>query len=414
MKFLIRKSLLLGLWLIWLAGCAPAARSSIAPTAVPTPLPLPTATLSLVPLTPTLLPSPTSPAATAAAPTTASATNSVTATPQEIGPGHYPPGVNPLTGLQVADLALLERRPLLVKVENLPREHRPQWGLSQADLVFEYYTEFGTTRFAALFYGNDAAQVGPIRSARFFDINLIRMYKAIFAFGSAYEGVYNRLMSSEFANRLVLEQNGTCPPMCRFEPDGLNLLVTRTLDLTQYANQKGIPNTRQNLEGMSFIADNSHKGMPVSQLFTRFSGAIYNRWDFDPASGQYLRFSDVKDDLDRINEVYAPLTDRLTGQPVSVENVVVLLLPYQYLVKTATTEVLDMAFTGKGTAYAFRDGQVNALQWQRPSVDAVVSLVKQDGSPYPFKPGRTWFEVMGVSTQLIQKDNAWRFNFSIP
>ena len=399
MKFILRKYLVVGLCLAWLVGCAPAARSADAPTVLPTPLPRPTATLTLLPSTPTLLPTPPSAAAPpTGAPTLAAATPAVTATPQEMGPGHYPPGVDPLTGLPAADPALLERRPLLIKVENLPREHRPQWGLSQADLVFEYYTEFGTTRFAALFYGKDAAQVGPIRSARFFDVDLIRMYKAIFAFGSAYEGVYNRLLSLEFANRLVIEGNAACPPMCRFEPDGLNLLVTRTQDLTQYANQKGIPNAKQNLEGMSFMADLSKQGMPVSH----------------PASGRYLRFADAMDDVNRNNEVYAPLADRLTGQQIGVENVVVLLMPYQYLVKTATSEVLDMTFTGKGPAYAFRDGQVFALQWQRPTDDAVVSLVKQDGSPYPFKPGRTWFEVMGVSTQLIQKDNAWRFNFSIP
>ena len=46
--------------------------------------------------------------------------------------------------------------------ENLPRNHRPKYGLSAADLVYEYYTEAGTTRFIALFYGQDAETVGPI------------------------------------------------------------------------------------------------------------------------------------------------------------------------------------------------------------------------------------------------------------
>ena len=97
------------------------------------------------------------------------------------GPTDYPAGVNPLTGLEVASPEKLERRPLLIKVSNFPRGNRPQWGLSLADLVFEHYTEAGSTRFSALFFGSDSERVGPIRSARFFDVELMRMYNAISA-----------------------------------------------------------------------------------------------------------------------------------------------------------------------------------------------------------------------------------------
>jgi len=77
------------------------------------------------------------------------------------GPSNFPADVDPLTGQKVTNPALLQRRPMVIKVQNLPRTGRPQWGLSLADIVFEYYTEEGTTRFAAVFYGNDASMVGP-------------------------------------------------------------------------------------------------------------------------------------------------------------------------------------------------------------------------------------------------------------
>src|SRR5262245_25539804 len=129
----------------------------------PTPAPTPTATEPYI-----LYPFP-------------SATSDATATPdappeaaaQAFNSSAFPANINPLTGLEVQDLALLERRPLLVKVSNLPRNIRPQSGLSSADHVYEYYTEEGTTRFAAVFYGQDAKMVGPIRSARFFDDQLM-------------------------------------------------------------------------------------------------------------------------------------------------------------------------------------------------------------------------------------------------
>lgn len=82
------------------------------------------------------------------------------------GPSNFPADVDPLTGLKVGDPSILERRPLIIKVSNLPRGIRPQWGLSLADNVYEYYTEEGTTRFAAVFYGQDASMAWWDRSAR--------------------------------------------------------------------------------------------------------------------------------------------------------------------------------------------------------------------------------------------------------
>ena len=169
--------------------------------AAPTPAPTATSTSTEIPtITSTATPLPT--ATSTSVPTLVY--------PQEgYGPANFPADVDPLTGLQVADPALLDRRPMLIKVQNLPRNSRPQWGLSLADIVFEYYTEEGTTRFAALFYGSDAQMVGPIRSARFIDGYIVRGYKAVFAFGSAYVAEMNRFLNSEYANRLVVEGSST-------------------------------------------------------------------------------------------------------------------------------------------------------------------------------------------------------------
>ena len=109
------------------------------------------------------------------------------------GPINFPSQVNPLTGLPVGQPNWLERRPISIKVSNYPRGIRPQWGLSLADHVYEYYHEGGLTRFNAIFYGNDVAQIGPIRSARFSDKDIVEMYKAFFAYASGDWRVRERL-----------------------------------------------------------------------------------------------------------------------------------------------------------------------------------------------------------------------------
>ena len=333
--------------------------------------------------------------------------------PEGYGPTNFPADVDPLTGLKVANPTLLERRPLAVKISNLPRYVRPQWGLSLADIVYEYYTEEGTTRFIALFYGNDASRVGPIRSARFFDINIIRGYKAVFAFGSADVVERNRLLNSDFANRLVLE--GVNSPLTRYDPNGTNDLVVNTADLSAFITQKGIENGRQNLDGMSFKLDPPAGDQAVSHIFVRYSAAIYNRWDYDTAAGKYLRFSDTTEDLNSgQSEQYAQLTDRLTNQPIAFDNVVVLYVIQEvYSTDSKGNKIYDILFSGSGDAYAFRDGQMYQVKWQRNDTD-VVSLTNPDGTPFAFKPGTTWFEVVGLNSTLSQSDQGWRFTHLMP
>src|SRR5262245_48006235 len=97
-------------------------------------------------------------------------------------PVMLPQPINPLTGLPASDAALLNRRALAIKVANYPRYIRPQSGLTLADQVFEYYIEGGLTRFIAIFYGNNSEWVGPVRSGRFFDENIQRMYQSYIVF----------------------------------------------------------------------------------------------------------------------------------------------------------------------------------------------------------------------------------------
>jgi hypothetical protein len=327
------------------------------------------------------------------------------------GPTGFPADVNPLTGVKVLNSSLLDRRPLAVKVANLPRSVRPQWGLSLADIVFEHYTEEGSTRFTAIFYGSDAEIVGPIRSARFVDTHIVRGYKAVFAFGSAYSKVIERLFSAEFANRLVLE--GENSPLYRFDPNGYNHLVVNTAQLSDFLTQKGVENGRQNLDGMFFHPEAPEGGQTAEQFVVRFSAAIYNRWQYDPVTGKYLRFSDtVEDFYDGERAEYAQLTDLLTGQPIAFDNVVVLFVTNEYY--NREPEVIDILLLGSGSAYAFRDGQVYQVQWQRNSADAVVSLAYPDGAPFPFKPGNTWFEVIGKDSTVTETEQGLRFQHLMP
>jgi hypothetical protein len=330
------------------------------------------------------------------------------------GPTNFPANVDPLTGLPIANPALLDRRLLAIKVSNLPRDIRPQWGLSLADIVFDYYTEAGGTRFIALYYGTDANMVGPIRSARFFDGDIVTGYKAVLAFGGAWIDVLNRLEQSDFANRLVVEDPST--PLFRYDPNGYNELMVSTSALSAYITQKGVENGRQDLNGMYFQLQPPSGGQPVNRIYVRYAAETYNRFDYDPASGKYLRFEDTVDDPNNgATEHYAQLTDKLTGQPVAFDNLVVLYVSNNYYKhsKPGSNEVIDIQFEGLGTGYAFRDGQAYPVNWARNSSD-VVSLALPGGGHFALKPGSTIFEIIGLNSNLRKTPQDWRFTHHMP
>jgi len=333
------------------------------------------------------------------------------------GPTGFPAGVDPLTGVTVADATTLERRPGAVKIQLFPRGGRPPYGISAADIVYDYYQNFGMTRLHAIFYGNNAEKVGPIRSARLLDIDLIHMYKTVFAFGSAEQRTYSKLFNQEFANRLVVEGGANCPPLCREDPNGANSLVANTKELGNYVQTRGADNVRQNLDGMSFNPALPANGTPLGQLFVRFSISAYTHWDYDANSGRYLRFQDIQEATDLASEAYEPLVDRTTNQQIAADNVGVLIAPHQFVfgTKPGPSEVVEINLTGSGPAYALRDGQVYEVVWNRAAKENLITLTFPDGTVYPFKPGATWFEVVGKSTKIDnQTTGILRFQHAIP
>jgi hypothetical protein len=242
------------------------------------------------------------------------------------------------------------------------------------------------------------------------------MYKSIFAFGGAESRTINKLFNQAFANRLILEGSGKCPPMCRVDPNNYNYLVVNTAEITNYANAQGIDNARQNLDGMSFNGVIPAGGTAAPQIYVRFSISSYSRWDYDTASGRYLRFQDSIEANDVQSEAYEPLTDRENNAQVAADNVIVMLVPHQYAYGTrpGPNEVIDILLSGSGDGYAYRDGQVFKVTWNRPAPDSVLFLTLPDGTPYPFKPGNTWFQIVGQSSKIENPEGIWRFIMGIP
>lgn len=338
-----------------------------------------------------------------------------------VGPEDFPSGVNPLTGLEVQKVSNLERQPVGVKINNYPRDDRPQWGLSLADIVFEYYHNNDLPRFHAIFYGQDAELAGPIRSARPFDAYLVQSYGLNFVFGSADDRVLQHLITKKNEPHLIYYLDGQCPPypVCRHQPEEDNSLVTDTSIIDDFLHDQGVKTEMANLEGMWFFDQAPDGGEPLEKLFITYSYAAYLFWEYYPKTGKFIRFQDAVEAVGSQKELYQPLLDRINKQQIAADNVVVLLVPHIHRLYqppaegNAAVEIVDMKFSGSGAAYAMRDGQVYEVRWERPEYDGILTLTFPDGQPYPFKPGNTWYQVVTPETEIRTQPQEWYFDFML-
>jgi hypothetical protein len=306
----------------------------------------------------------------------------------------FPADVNPLTGLQVIDPTVLNRRPQVIKISNAPVLVRPQAGIGTADIVFEHYAEGGLTRFSAIFYDQAPDRVGSIRSARLIDTELIPMFGGLLIFSGASTGVETLLNNADYANRLFKGVLFGQPYFWRDEAIEVphNMFMNPNT-VWEKATEEGI-NQRPLLRGLSFdkIIPGSNKAV-TTKIDIRYR-ATRVIWKYDPAIGLYRRSADGQGHF-----------DANTLEQITAANVVVIYADHQF------TDIVESEFQGsksysilinlmgQGDAILFRDGQQYNGRWVRNDKNTIIGLRTNNGNILPLKPGQTWFQIVQLPGQ---------------
>lgn len=323
-------------------------------------------------------------------------------------------GINPLTGLPVSDPNILNRMPVMVKVSNYPRSGRPHAGLSFADIVFDYYIGNGTNRFLAVYYGNDSSSIGPVRSGRLVDAELVRLYWGILGYGSADEDTDAYLVQA-LGERAVSFEEALCPAFCGTDTHSVLGVFASSADISAYAKQNGIdPGGTPDLQGMYFDEQVPSGGIPVEQVNILFN--YYNRaeWKYDAASGTYLRWIEqMAGDENEGDFWMVPLVDRVTGQQLAFDNVVILFA--HYIENAPSEHEIEVMKNIEGKrAVFYRNGQMFEGQWKVPNDQAPIQFFDSSGNPFALKPGNTWIVLADDNSIFDQKENgAWELFFML-
>jgi DUF3048 family protein len=349
------------------------------------------------PPTPSDTPSPTA-TQTATFTPSFTPTDTPSPTPTPNGPFVYPEGVNPLTGLQYPSAEAMARRNLIVKISNYPPVVRPQSGVNQADVVFEYETEGGVTRFAAIFRSNAPTHVGSVRSARLIDLELVPMYQALLAYSGTSAPIQQLILHNPdnpdftyFAFSPLKGDNCEDTGFCRFPKDGLAFEHTLFLDLTKLwavATRRNV-NTGYRARGFAFSTTPDAGGLAANDVFIDWYGQTDARWQYDETSGRWLRYTDGLAHY-----------DALDGQQLWADNLVIIEVPHNdhpdIFPPGASYTSIQIELWDQGRAYLLRDGQVYQGYWRRRSKDPgdALQIIYGNNTPIMMKPGRTWVSVV--------------------
>jgi hypothetical protein len=202
------------------------------------------------------------------------------------------PPRHPFTGVELGS-NVVTGPSIAIKIDNTAAG-RPQVGIAAADIVFEELVEGGVTRYLAVYHTAIPDEVGPVRSGRPQDADLVRSLGGVFVFSGVGNSNVREIIRGAGLQLVEHDTSGGTPDGQYFfrssrKPAPLNLHIEAADLATSYAN---LTSPVQQFEFKTDPAESSAVvlGDDVESLRVTFSKAIESVWEWDQASGLYLKF----------------------------------------------------------------------------------------------------------------------------
>ncbi|GAG72539.1 unnamed protein product [marine sediment metagenome] len=269
-------------------------------------------------------------------------------------------------------------RPLSIMVEN-SEGARPQSGLDKANIVYEALAEGGITRFLAIYYDQDAEEVGPIRSARPYFVSKSLEHKAIYVHVGGSEEAYNFIKEEKIddINEFVDFQ-----PFWRSKDrNPPHNLYTSTIKLRKEANKLGYIEMIKKQEYQFEIDRNENlTGRETDSMVIPYNSNYTVSYKYLPESMKYLRFMNGE-----------PHIDSKTKEQIAVDNIII---------QFAETKIIDeegrlaVDFVGKGKGLLFFKGSSTEITWEKPDLRSRTLFLDKEGNRIALAPGNVWIQIV--------------------
>lgn len=285
----------------------------------------------------------------------------------------------PLTGEPIG-VGALTTPSLAAKIDNHPRA-RPQVGLDRTDIVFEELVEGGLTRYVAVWHSDVPDEIGPIRSIRPMDPDIVSPLRGIIAYSGGQQRFVDMMRATEVYNA-IHGMGDTDAVMYRGSnaPAPHNVIVRAPQLVAQHPE---LPAPQQLFAYASSVATAtaSVDGTPATTASLVFGALGTPSWAWDAASGTWLRSM-----TGGAPDVAA------SGARLSAVNLVVLRVPVQVIQDIPTTQLI-----GSGEAWVLAGGKALPATWSKSDRTAPIRIVDANGLVVRLAPGNTWVELVPTS-----------------
>lgn len=301
---------------------------------------------------------------------------------------------HPLTG-EALD-APFTGRATAIAINNLV-DALPQYGVSQADMLYEIETEGGITRMLAIFSDfTDVGSIGPVRSNRSFFNNVAVSYDApvIHCGGSPgglngwYDSSGDVISNWEHINE---QFNGSY-----FFRDKNRLSQGYAMEHTLFTNGELIP---KGLEakgynktyeegtdyGLTFDEEVDLAGDAANTVTVTFRGGKTSSMTYDEASGLY-----------QMSQYGSAYNDAGNGQRMSFRNVLVLYAE-QWQINDGQYYRSYYDLIGSGKGHLAIGGKIVPINWERPTLRDHFSYTLEDGTPVTLGVGHSYVGIVADS-----------------
>jgi hypothetical protein len=286
-----------------------------------------------------------------------------------------PTVIAPLTG-EVIPAGTAVNPSLAAKIDN-HKEARPQIGLERTDIVFEELVEGGLTRYVAIWQSEVPEEIGPVRSIRPMDPDIVSAFGGIICYSGGQQR-FVALMQAAPVFNAIHGQKATADTFYRTKTKKAphNVIVKASTVVSEHPD---LPAPAQqfafSLDAASSTA--GKEGTPSSAVNLVFSKASAPSWTWDAARGQFLRAQLGVADLDS------------NGAQLGATNVIVVRVGIDTSLGVPKTQLI-----GSGEAWVSSAGQTVHATWSKASPTSAITLTDDQGVTIRLAPGNSWIELV--------------------
>jgi hypothetical protein len=273
---------------------------------------------------------------------------------------------------------------LLVMIDNHPNAW-PQSGLDKADVVYEILAEGGITRYMALFYTEKSDMVGPVRSARYYYVQLARgMDLPLAHAGGSQEALTMiRSIGVKDMDEIYNAEKYFWRDKSRKAPHNL---YTSTDKLTEGAAAKKyeVKTPEMIPEGDTFSGEPLKDGtLTIDYATGRYRYSVSWVWEkyIDQPGGRYGRL--INDEPH----------ETLDGNALTADTIFILEARTRDVVKDGTP-MSEIDIVGSGSALCIVDNQVMRGTWAKEAAKQPLKILDGQGNEMRQKAGKTWIQVV--------------------